>query len=52
MNIFWVEDFVDIFGGHHKIRLHFWVFLRSRYRMGVIFFWGGVAKILNIVGGS
>ena len=38
MKILWV-----ILGGHHKIRLyfgvvfmHFWSFLRSRYRMGGI----------------
>ena len=51
---------MDIFGGHHKIRLylgiismHFWgLFLRSRYRMGVFLFGGGVAKISNILGGS
>ena len=36
---------MDILGGHHKLSLylgvismHFWSFLRSRYRMGV--FWG------------
>ena len=46
----------DIFGGHHKIGLylgvismHFRVFLRSWYRMG-IFFW--VAKISNIFWGA
>ena len=51
MKILWI-----FLGGHHKIRLylgvismHFWVFLRSMYRMGV--FWG-VAKISNIFGGS
>ena len=46
------EDFVDIFRGHHKIGLYlgvismyFRVFLRSRYRMGDIFW---AAKISNI----
>ena len=46
---FWgYEDFVDIFGGHHKIALYLGVismqglFLRSWYRMGIFL---GVAKI-------
>ena len=29
---------MDIFGGHHKISMHFGSFLRSRYRIGGI--WG------------
>ena len=53
--IFWgYEDFVDIFGGHHKIRLylgvismHFRVFLWSRYRMGVVF---GLVKFQMFLG--
>ena len=43
MKILWI-----FLGDHHKIRLylgvnsmHFWVFYRSMYRMGVFFFWGG-----------
>ena len=57
MKILWI-----FLGGHHTIRrylgvisMHFWVFLRSRYRMKGIFFFGGgggVAKISNIFGGS
>ena len=48
---FWgYEDFVDIFGGHHKNGLYLGViFLRSRYRMGDIF---GVAKISKIFWGA
>ena len=58
MNIFWgYEDFVDIFGGHHKIGLylrviskHFRVFsLGQGTEWGM--FWG-VAKISNIFGGA
>ena len=52
MKILWI-----FLGGHHKIRLHlgvfsmhFGVFLRSRYRVGV--FGGGGAKISNIFEGS
>ena len=43
MNIFGYEDFVDIFGGHHKIRLylgvismHFWVFFKVKVQKGGI----------------
>ena len=45
MNIFWVMKILwIIFLGHHKFRGHFFafLFLRSRYRMGDIFW---VAKI-------
>ena len=50
-------DFVDIFGGHHKIGLvlvvismHFkGLFLRSMYRMGIFF---EVANFLNIFLGA
>ena len=53
MNIFWgYEDFVNIFGGHHKIGLVLGsflcilgTFLRSRYRIGIFL---GVAKISTI----
>ena len=66
-NIFWgfqknekclgYKDFVDIFGGHHKIELYLRVismafkglFIRSRYRIGDSFW---VAKISNIFGGA
>ena len=54
MKILWI-----FLGDHHNIRLylgvismHFWVFLRSMYRMGYFFFGGGGGAIIsNILGG-
>ena len=53
MNIFWLEDFVDIFWGSSQNWTSFHAFLGLfswlRYRMGICF---GVAKISNIVLGT
>ena len=55
MKILWI-----FLGRHHTIRrylgvisMHFWVFFKGQgTELRVFFFWGGGAKISNILGGS